>query len=197
MQTKLIDDKQCYERMCRELNDFKIVNHYAVKNDFLWLDELAEKQLLCHYRFDFDGVVPDYYHEIIRTSRDGNRYAIADEQHPYLPLMLPLTLQENCEKMFLEFSFDVKLSKKILSSLPEILIHITDGAGDDFYQEYDFRTLVDEPISTKKTMHCHLKTNLYLKDKTLKDKTMKAVLWSKKGALVELDNLDTRIEIQK
>ncbi|MBQ9435752.1 MAG: sulfatase-like hydrolase/transferase [Bacteroidales bacterium] len=196
LQTNLIDDKKCYEQMCQELNDFKIVNHYAVKNDLLWLEELANKKLLCHYQFDFDEVVPEYYHEIIRAARDGNHYAIADEQHPYLPLMLPFTLQENGEKMFLEFSFDVKLSKKILSALPEIMVHISDGEGDDFYQEYDFRVLVDEPISTKKSMHCYLKTTLYLKDKCLKGKTMKAVLWSKKGALVELDNLDTRIEIQ-
>ena len=197
LQTTIIDDKQAYEQLRQELDDFKIVNHYAVKNDFLWLDDKVRKQLLCHDQFNFDNNVPSYYQEIVRISRDGNRFAIADAQHPYLPLMLPLNIQEEGEKLFLETSFDVKLSKATLSSLPEILIHITDEIGDDFYQEYDFRAVVDEPVKAKKMMRCHLKTVLYLKGKNLKDKTIKVMLWSKKGASLEADNIDTRLEIQK
>lgn len=197
LQTTPLDERQTYEQMCQELNDFKVVNRYAVKNDFLWQDEQAKKQLLCHYQFDFDKVKPDYYHEIIRTPHDGNCYAIADGQHPYLPLMLPLTLQENCEKMFLDFAFDVELSKLNISSLPVILVHITDGNGDDYYREFELQTFVGEYVRTKDVVRCRLKTVLFLKNMNLQGKTMKAVLWSKKGALVKMDNLDTRIEIQK
>lgn len=196
LQLEQIKDKNLQKRLMNERTNFAAISRYVSNNDYLMIPKVNENKRICHYVWDFEHTIPDYYHEIIKVYDGNNHCAIANTEHPYLPLMLPLRLEENYDRIFLDFSFDLKLSKSNKGSA-NVIVEISNDEGSAYYQYFDIYSETGQAVCPKQTQHCQFKTTLLLNGIDVKDKMLKVVVVSNHGTLVQLDNLEAKVEVLK
>lgn len=196
LQVEQVYDKKVQQRLVAERSAFAHISRYVSNIDYLMSPESQKRQRLCHYVWDFEKSVHAYFQNIVVPLAENNHCVMANQNHPYLPLMLPLILDDNYDCAFLDFSFDMKLSKRG-RPVVNVIVEISDDKETAYYQFFDVYSETGQAVRPKQWQRCRFKTALLLKGIDVKGKSLKVVAYSQQGTLVQIDNLTAQVEVPK